>query len=108
MREAGPGRVFCRFAFKIEALGMIEFDGTIVGESSFLDFCCFGDNFGVRGGEMGNTPVGVPGITISSSERFLGDGDGLLVLLPGGGLIRESSSSWEKLFSRYSLPKMEK
>ena len=103
MRDAGPGRVFCRLAFKIEALGMIEFDGTMVGESSVFIFC-FGDNFGVSGGEMGSTPVGVPGITISSSERFLGDGDGLLVLLPGGGLIRESSSSCEKLFSRYSFP----
>ena len=103
MRDAGPGRVFCKLAFKIDALGMIELEGTMVGESSFLVFC-FGDNFGVSGGEMGSTPVGVPGITISSSERFLGDGDGLLVLLPGGGLISESNSSWEKLFSRYSLP----
>ena len=53
---------------------------------------------------MGRTPVGVPGITISSSDLFLGVGDGLLVLLPGGGRMMASNSSWEKLFSRYSLP----
>ena len=85
------------------ALGMTELLGTMVGESSLRSFC-FGESLGVNGGEIGKTPVGVPGMTISSSDRFLGVGDGLLVLLPGGGLMMASNSSWEKLFSRYSLP----
>ena len=65
---------------------------------------CFGDSLGVSGGEMGKTPVGEPAMRISSSLILRGDGVGLLVLLPGGGRIRLSSSSLEKLFSRYSLP----
>ena len=106
MSEAGPGRWFCcRLAFRIDALGITELLGTIVGGSSVVPFVlALGESLGVRGGEMGSTPEGLPGIADSSSDLWRGDGLGLLELLPGGGRIKESSSSWEKLFSRYSFP----
>ena len=81
---------------------MQELEGTRVGESSPRvegAVLSFGDNFGVRGGEMGRTPeVGEPAtphsLSVSVPVLFLrGDGEALLVLLPGGGRIRLSSSS---------------
>jgi hypothetical protein len=79
VRLAGPGR-----GFGLRACSETVETGR---GGEFWTARGFGESFGVRGGEMGSTPE-----------------VGELVLLPGGGRIRLSSSSWEKLFSRYSLP----
>ena len=99
MREAGPGRILGVGVTVAGLFIMSESDGRI-GEIGLVLFG-LGDSFGVSGGEIGNPAADK---APSSLSTFLGEGEGLLVLLPGGGRIRLSSSSTEKLFSRYSLP----